>query len=86
MHQIAVASKAIPTVMLCYPGGSKLLNVPANRVQNTHNNRFENGLFDQKMMNDKFLTGEQIAISPFRTIKNDTVHFPVEYVFEKIGA
>jgi hypothetical protein len=86
MHQIAVGNKTIPTVMLCYPQGSKLFNIPANRVQNSHNNRFEdNSLFDQKIMNDKFLAGEQVSLSPFKTVKNDTVHFPCEYVFEKNG-
>jgi hypothetical protein len=44
---------AVPTMAICYSGGSKLLNIPANRVQNLYQNRTENS-FDQKMLNDKF--------------------------------
>lgn len=72
--------------MLCYEDGSRLLNVPANRVQNTFQNRSENS-HDPKTLNDLYMSGKVIDISGMSEVKNTSCHWPLEYVFvEEVNA
>lgn len=68
--------------MICYKDNSKLLNVPANIVQNTFANRVGN-LFSTEELNVRFLNGEKISLEPFMGMKNKAPHTEIEYTFEK---
>lgn len=70
----------VPDTMLCYEDGSRLLNVPANRVQSTFQNRFEDS-HDPKTLNDLYMSGKVIDISSVSEIKNTSCHWPLEYEF-----
>jgi len=70
-----------PPYMACYNGPSKLLNVPANKVQVVFNNRCLNS-YSTKELNEKFLGGKLISLENIETITdNNTVHYPVDYKF-----
>lgn len=70
-----------PGYVTCYDGPSKLLNIPANKVQNVFNNRCEDS-WSVEELNRKFLDGQIISLENIETITdNNTVHFPVEYKF-----
>lgn len=76
----------VPETMVCYEDGSRLLNVPANRVQNTFQNRFEDS-HDPKTLNDLYMSGKVIDISDMSEVKNTSCHWPLEYVFvEEVNA
>ena len=73
---------AIPTITLCFPEGSKLFNVPVNRVQNEYKNKFEESPdMSEESLNDIFLKGFKINWKLFQGIKNNTVHYPVKFEF-----
>lgn len=59
--------------MVCYKTDSKLLNIPANRVQDTARNRHGN-LFTPEEMNQQFLLGHRIDIEPYAGYKNNAPH------------
>jgi hypothetical protein len=59
--------------MVSYKSGSKLLNIPANRVQDTARNRHGN-LFTAEEMNQEFLSGRRIDIEPFVAYPNSAPH------------
>jgi hypothetical protein len=72
-----------PQYITCYDGPSKLLNIPANKVQNVFNNRCENNWTIEEL-NKKFLNGQIISLENIEIITdNNTVHFPVEYKFKE---
>jgi hypothetical protein len=60
---------------------SKLINVPANRVQNDFKNRNEN--IDVDYFNQKFKNGYKIDISKISLINNNSCHFPINFEFIK---
>jgi hypothetical protein len=68
--------------MICYPQGSKLLNLPINRVQNDVNNRFENSISAEEM-NQRFLNGDRIDLKPFYFFPNHAPHVNAVVVFLK---
>jgi hypothetical protein len=70
-----------PIYMSCYDGISKLLNVPANRVQHVFNNRHEGGDTVEEL-NQKFLSGKRISLTNITGITNISVHYPIDYIFE----
>lgn len=69
-------------LMSCYSDGARLLNVPANKVQNQFNNRFEDSISVEELER-KFVNGERIDISGFSSIQNNSCHYPLTYTFEK---
>ncbi len=71
-----------PMYLCCYDGPSKLLNVPANRVQDEFPNRNE-GNHRPDVLNMRFLDGEQISLKNITGCQNFSVHYPIDYVFEK---
>lgn len=66
------------TYMTCYPLGSKLLNIPANIVQKTFNNRHGN-IVSIEHLNKNFLSGNRIDFSWFAGYENNSVHVELEY-------
>lgn len=76
-----------PTYVICYVQGSKLVNIPANRVQDEFKNRVGN-IMSPEEMNQKFLAGEQISLSTVADLVNSTVHVEIPIVWEtqeKVG-
>jgi len=70
-----------PIYMCCYDGISKLLNVPANRVQHVFNNRHELGKSVEEL-NAIFLSGKSISLKNVTGITNISVHYPIDYIYE----
>jgi hypothetical protein len=71
-----------PIYMCCYETNSKLLNVPANRIQNQFKNRNE-GSHEIDELLERFMGNERIDITKTSGMKNYSVHFPIEYSFVK---
>ena len=69
-----------PTYLICYPDKAKMINVPANRVQNVYQNRFENS-FSEKELNDMFLNNKRISLENVNNIDTNSVHYPIQYKF-----
>lgn len=69
--------------MLCYPDGSRLLNIPANRVQETALNRHESSISPEEL-NNRFLGGEVIDITPFKKFPNNSPHIALPYSLKKL--
>jgi hypothetical protein len=69
-----------PQYIVCYPQ-PKLFNAPMNRVQNTFQNRHENGISPEQL-NTMFLDGKRIKIDNIMLVDNDAVHYPVEFEFQ----
>lgn len=67
-----------PIYKACYDGPSKLINNPANRVQNEFQNRFE-ASYDYNDLNKAFLEGKRISLDGINEIDNGAVHYPLEY-------
>lgn len=72
----------VATHMCCYPKESKLINVPANRVQNVFPNRYDKS-WDENQLNEKFLNGERLSLENVTNIDTNAVHYPLEYKFYK---
>lgn len=73
----SIKNNIIPKYLCCYPNGPRLINIPANRVQETYKNRFT-GSVTAEELNDLFLEGKQIDIENYQGIKPNTVHVPVD--------
>lgn len=69
-----------PTYLICYPDKSKMINVPANRVQNVFQNKHE-GSWNEKDLNDKFLNNERISLDNVLNLDCNVVHYPLDYKF-----
>jgi hypothetical protein len=69
-----------PEYMVCYRKGSKLLNVPANLVQDVFPNRHSNK-FSVESLNDRYLAGEVIDLANITGLKPNTPHYELEYHF-----
>jgi hypothetical protein len=67
-----------PTYKCCYDSASKLLNNPANRVQDEFKNRAEMS-YDTNDLNKLFLDGKRISLDEIENIDNGAVHYPLEY-------
>lgn len=65
--------------LCCYPT-SRLVNVPANRVQETAPNRHAG--VDLAALNARFLAGERIALAPFADLRPPAPHHEVAYEWE----
>lgn len=69
-----------PAYMCCYPNGPKLINIPANRVQQTYQNRYAEG-YTAEDLNKLYLDGKTIDVEAYQGIKPNTVHVPIELKF-----
>jgi hypothetical protein len=67
----------VPRYLCCYTDGPRLINIPANRVQNIYKNRYAKG-FTAEELNDLFLQGKRINIDAYHQIKPNTVHVPIK--------
>lgn len=74
---------AISPLMMCFDEKSKLLNVPANRVQNNVNNRVENS-YSAEFLLEKFNEGYEIDFMSASAANNTSCHWPMEYKFRKL--
>jgi hypothetical protein len=59
---------------------ARLVNVPANRVQEEIANRSAD--VAPAVINDRFLDGERIALEPFVGLRNDAPHYELDFVWE----
>lgn len=77
-----------PAYMCCYTEGPRLINIPANRVQDQYKNRFAEG-YTPEELNEKYLGGEQINVGHYAGLKPKTVHVPISIIFtealEQVG-
>ena len=72
-----------PEHMCCYAKGSKLLNIPANRVQEQYKNRhahFETA----EHLNKRYMDGFVISLSTVENCENDTVHIELPYEWVRV--
>jgi hypothetical protein len=72
--------KKMPQLMICYEK-SKIINNPINRVQSVSLNR--HGNISAETLNDKFLDGYIIDLTPFIGMNNIAVHTEVTPIFIK---
>lgn len=70
-----------PAYMCCYPESPRLINIPANRVQDQFQNRFAEG-YSPEELNSKYLEGNQIDVASYAGMKPSTVHVPVAIEFK----
>lgn len=82
-----VAFKSKYPMMCCYDAGrSRLINVPANRVQNNANNRVEDS-FSAEFLLKKFNEGYSIDFLAPEIVEDEAIiscHWPMEYKFRKL--
>jgi glycosyl transferase family 6 len=71
----------LPQPKLCCYSRSRLVNVPANRVQDTAPNRHAG--VDAAVLNERFLAGERIALEPFSGLRPRAPHHEVAYAWER---
>jgi hypothetical protein len=69
--------------LCCNPEGPRLINIPANRVQDTYENRFMNSITAEEL-NDRFLNGKQIDVDMYDGMKPNTVHVPIEFKYKSL--
>jgi len=67
--------------MICFDKGSKIFNIPLNKVQK-YNNRF--GKVSSEYLNNEFLKNKRISMSNIRNIENNSVHQEIDINFEGI--
>lgn len=72
----------MPGHLACYLDGPRLVNIPANRVQNQYKNRFAEG-YTAEELNDLYLSGKEIDIQVYEGIAPSTCHVPVELVMKE---
>lgn len=72
-----------PQFLCCYDGKSKLLNNPANRVQDAFPNRCENS-YGAEELNEMYLKGKRISLENITGIDNFSVHYPIDYEFLQV--
>jgi len=71
-----------PEYMACYVNGSKLVNIPANRVQDECKNRHANS-FSAEELNQRFLAGETISMATVSGVTNTTVHAEIPFIWQQ---
>lgn len=64
--------------MICFDK-AKVINNPANKV-GKFNNRY--GKIDFEFLNNKFLSGQRIALEPIIGMKSNSCHKEFEYIYE----
>ncbi|OYQ62785.1 hypothetical protein B9G53_20345 [Pseudanabaena sp. SR411] len=69
--QLALRPLSSPQ-MICYPD-SKIVNIPANKVQNIYSNRHAQ-ISDLSDLNQHFLNGYRLSLKPILDTKNISVH------------
>lgn len=79
---VALGTPGKPEYMACYVNGSKLVNIPANRVQNAFQNRHGN-IITADEINIRFINGENISQETVKNLQNTTVHAEIPYIWEK---
>lgn len=72
----------VPSYLCCYPEAPRLINIPANRVQQTFQNRHAKG-FSAEELNKIYLEGNIIDITSYEGMKPNSVHVPIELKFKK---
>jgi hypothetical protein len=77
---VALGTSGKPEYMACYSKGSKLVNIPANRVQNAFQNRHANSMSAEEL-NTRFINGEHISLDTVGNIQNTTVHAEIPYIW-----
>lgn len=77
---IGLGTPEKPSYMICYEQ-SKLVNIPANRVQDEYKNRVGN-IMSAEAMNAQFLLGKRISLKTVSGLENETVHVEVPIVWE----
>lgn len=82
MASYASVEQFLPPKMTCYYEASRLLNVPANRVQEVAKNRVEDSYTAQELKL-KFLNREIIDISGLDKVQNTSCHWPLTLSFVK---
>jgi hypothetical protein len=83
LAQCAYMTSHVMPQMICYRDNSKIMNIPANRVQDTFANRSGN-LVSAEELNKLFLSGLRIKLEPFIGYKNNAPHIELPYEFEPI--
>ena len=68
--------------MVCYPYGSKLVNIPANRVQNTCLNRVGNTATTEQL-NEEFLAGKRLNTTRLIKYPNNAPHMELSLMWEQ---
>ena len=67
--------------MVCYPEGARLINIPANRVQNQFKNRYAQTA-EASDLNRAYLSGQKIDIEEYAKEPYNTVHCPLDLVLK----
>jgi len=62
--------------MSCYVQDSKLLNIPANIVQNVYKNR-HGSLISAAELNDAYMQGKKLSYAHLKNYQNNTVHVEI---------
>jgi hypothetical protein len=65
--------------MICYEQ-SKIVNIPANKVQNTYANRYSE-MITVFELNQRFLQGDRLSLKPILNIQNTSVHQEIPLLF-----
>lgn len=78
--EAVLAENPLPAPLMACFGRARLLNVPANRVQHTAQNR--SGDIDPAWLNERFLAGERIALQPIARVRHRAPHHELEYEWE----
>jgi hypothetical protein len=83
--EAALSQNPIPHPFLLAYNQAKLVNVPANRTQDTFNNRHAN-LEEAQLskLNDLYLQGIEIDYEPFNGLETPSVHFEMKYEMKSI--
>lgn len=79
---VGLGTEDKPSYMSCYVNGSKLINIPANRVQDEYANRVGN-IMSPEEMNTRFCDGERISLATVEDLHNCTVHVEIPIIWEK---
>lgn len=77
-HPNTLYGKLWPIYKCCYDTSAKLINNPANRVQDEFKNRTESNISPEEL-NVLFLSGKRISLEDINKINNGAVHYPFEY-------
>lgn len=73
-----IVKQHLPSYMCCYKEKSKLINNPANRVQDLFQNR-TTGAFTAEEINESFLAGKRLRpVGSVENLENNTVHYDIE--------
>jgi len=80
---LAATADRTKQYMSCYAKGSKLLNIPANIVQDVYANRHGN-ILSAEELNNNFLSGKRLSYEHIINYSNNTVHveLPLKWIGE----